>query len=346
MWSSIGFALAVLGFGTKAGIVPLHVWLPKAHPAAPSNISALMSGVMIKTAIYMLLRTYFDFLGIDGPEDAWLGLLFLLIASATALIGVLYALVEKDFKRILAFSSIENIGIVLIAFGSAMLFKAYGLNDLAALALIATLLHVFFHSLFKGLLFLGAGAILHATGTRNLERLGGLSRRMKITSVLFFVGVLSAVAVPPFNGFVSEWLLFQSLLLSFTLNDVLVNLLVATALGMLALTGALAATCFVRFYGTAFLARPEEQAAAAAAKEVPRSMLLGMAVLAILCVLTGLLSAYIIPVVDSVTAPFAGTSIAGRLTNGIMLETPVSSVSSMSPVLISLVLLIALPWHT
>jgi len=339
---NIAFILLLLGFGTKAGIVPLHVWLPKAHPAAPSNVSALMSGVMIKTAIYMLIRTYFDFLGINGPEDAWLGLLFLLIASVSALIGVLYALVEKDIKRILAFSSVENVGIILIALGAAMVFKAYGLNDLAALALIATLLHVFFHSLFKGLLFLGAGAVLHATGTRNLERLGGLSRRMKVTSVLFFVGVLSIVAIPPFNGFVSEWLIFQSLLLSFSLNDVLVNLLVATALGMLALTGALAATCFVRFYGMAFLARPRSKEATEA-KEVPKSMLLGMGVLAALCLLTGLLSTFIIPVVDSVTAPFVGTSIAGRLANGLVLETPVSSFSSMSPILISIVLLVALP---
>ena len=339
---SIAFILLLLGFGTKAGIVPLHVWLPKAHPAAPSNVSALMSGVMIKTAIYMLIRTYFDFLGINGSGDAWLGLLFLLIASVSALIGVLYALVEKDIKRILAFSSIENVGIILIALGAAMVFKAYGLNELAALALIATLLHVFFHSLFKGLLFLGAGSILHAIGTRNLEKLGGLSRRMKATSVLFFVGVLSIVAIPPFNGFVSEWLIFQSLLLSFSLNDVLVNLLVAIALGMLALTGALAATCFVRFYGMAFLARPRSKEAAEA-KEVPKSMLLGMAVLAALCLLTGLLSTYIIPMVDSVTAPFVGTSIAGKLANGLVLETPVSSFSSMSPILISIVLLVALP---
>ena len=339
---NIAFILLLLGFGTKAGIVPLHAWLPKAHPAAPSNVSALMSGVMIKTAIYMLIRTYFDFLGINGPGDAWLGLLFLLIASVSALIGVLYALVEKDIKRILAFSSVENVGIILIALGAALLFKAYGLNDLAALALIATLLHVFFHSLFKGLLFLGAGAILHATGTRNLERLGGLSRRMKVTSVLFFIGVLSIVAIPPFNGFVSEWLIFQSLLLSFSLNDVLVNLLVATALGMLALTGALAATCFVRFYGMAFLALPRSKEAAEA-REVPKSMLLGMGVLAALCLLTGILSTFIIPVVDSVTAPFVGTSIAGKLANGLVLETPVSSFSSMSPILISVVLLVALP---
>jgi hydrogenase-4 component B len=339
---NIAFILLLLGFGTKAGIVPLHVWLPKAHPAAPSNISALMSGVMIKTAIYMLIRSYFDFLGINGPGDAWLGLLFLLIASISALIGVLYALVEKDIKRILAFSSIENVGIILIALGAAMVFKAYGLNDLAALALIATLLHVFFHSLFKGLLFLGAGSILHATGTRSLERLGGLSRRMKVTSVLFFVGVLSVVAIPPFNGFVSEWLIFQSLLLSFSLNDVIVNLLVAIALGMLALTGALAATCFVRFYGMAFLARPRSKEAEEA-KEVPKSMLLGMGVLAALCLLTGLFSTYIIPVVDSVVAPFAGTSISGKLVNGLVLETPVASFSSMSPILISIVFLIALP---
>ena len=205
------FLMLLVGFGTKAGIIPMHIWLPYAHPAAPSNISALMSGVMVKTAIYMLIRCYFDYLGVT---DTWWGLLVLLVASVTAILGVLYALMETDIKRLLAYSTVENVGIILIALGVAMVFESYGLKDFAALALIAALFHALNHALFKGLLFMGAGAVLRATRTRNIELLGGLVKRMPLTGAFFFVGALAISAIPPLNGFVSEWLIFQSLLLS------------------------------------------------------------------------------------------------------------------------------------
>ncbi|MCX6653311.1 MAG: hydrogenase 4 subunit B [Methanomassiliicoccales archaeon] len=332
---SVVFVLLFLGFGTKAGIVPLHVWLPQAHPAAPSSVSALMSGIMIKTAVFMLIRCTFELL---GTVEAWWGLLLLLVGSISALLGVLYALMEKDIKRILAFSSIENIGIVFIALGSSIVFDAYGLKQLAALALIAALLHSFNHALFKGLLFLGAGALAYATGTKNIELMGGLAKRMKWTGVLFFVGVLSIAAIPPFNGFVSEWLIFQSLLLSFSLNDVVVNILLAVALGTLALTGALAAACFVRVYGIAFLARPRSEKAAKA-HEVSGTMLFGMSVLAVLCVGAGVLSTFYIPTVDSVSASVLHVSIASTLIDGLVLETPTSGFSAMSPALLGLALI-------
>lgn len=330
----LAFVFALLGFGMKAGIVPLHVWLPHAHPAAPSNVSALMSGVMIKTAIYMLIRVSFTFLGVT---EVWWGLLVLLIGSVTALLGVLYALMERDIKRALAYSSVENIGIVFIALGASMAFYASGLAELAALALIAALLHVLNHSLFKGLLFMGAGSVYYATGTKDMERLGGLAKRMRLTSVLFFIGALSISAIPPFNGFVSEWLIFQSLLLSSSISDVTINLILAIALGMLALTGALAAACFVRIYGATFLARPRSRQASEA-KEVPRSMLVGMAIPAVLCVLTGVLAFVLVPFIDSITSGIVGVSIAGQMVDGLMLKTPSGSFSSMSPLLIAVLL--------
>jgi hydrogenase-4 component B len=331
---NLAFVFALLGFGMKAGIVPLHVWLPHAHPAAPSNVSALMSGVMIKTAIYMLIRTSFLFLGVT---EVWWGLLVLLIGSVTALLGVLYALMEKDIKRALAYSTVENVGIIFIALGASMVFYAYGLAELSALALIAALLQVLNHSLFKGLLFMGAGSIVYATGTKDMERLGGLAKRMRLTSVFFFVGALSISAIPPFNGFVSEWLIFQSLLLSSSINDVTVNLILAIALGMLALTGALAAACFVRIFGISFLARPRSREAAEA-REVPRSMLLGMAIPALLCVLTGILAFMIVPFVNTITTGIVGVSIADQLVNGLFLQIPSGSDTSMSPLLIAVLL--------
>jgi len=330
---SASFLLLFLGFGTKAGLVPLHAWLPQAHPAAPSSVSALMSGIMVKTAVFMLIRSVFDFL---GSPTVWWGLLVLLVGAISALVGVLYALVERDMKKALAYSSIENVGIIMIALGASMVFLAYGFAQLAALALIAALLHSLYHALFKGLLFLGAGAVANATGTRDLERMGGLARKMKWTGAIFFVGVLSIAAIPPLNGFISEWLVFQSLFLSFSFSDVVVNLLLAAALGMLALTGALAAACFVRMYGTAFLARPRSSEAAEA-KEVPKSMLAGMGVLAVLCILTGLLSASILPAIDSVSASVLHVSIRDSLSNGISIGTPGGNFSSMSPLLVAIV---------
>jgi hydrogenase-4 component B len=333
------FLLALIGFGAKAGIVPLHVWLPQAHPSAPSNISALMSGVMVKLAVYMLIRTTFQFLHVDL---AWWGLLTLFIGSITALLGVLYALAEKDIKRALAFSTVENLGIIFIALGAAMVFYSQNIPELAALAMLACLLHVLFHSLFKSLLFLGAGAVVHATGTRDMEKMGGLAKSMRYTSMLFFVGALSIAAIPPFNGFVSEWLIFQSLLLSYSFPDVTVNLLMAIALGMLALTGALAAACFVRIFGSVFLARPRSEAAKLS-KEAHRSMLLAMSILAILCLATGVFTAQLIPYVDQASAEVVGVSISSQLTDGWVLEVDGGEVSSVSPVLLAALMALLIP---
>lgn len=338
---SLAFIMFLIGFGTKAGIVPLHIWLPYAHPAAPSNISALMSGVMVKTAIYMLIRCVFEFLGVT---DTWWGLLIMLVASISAVLGVLFALNEKDLKRLLAYSTVENVGIILIALGASIVFMSYGLKELAALALIAALFHAFNHSLFKALLFMGAGSVIFATHTKNIEQLGGLAKRMPWTGVLFFVGALAISAIPPLNGFVSEWLIFQSLLLSFNFPEMVVKILIPVTIGMLALTGALAAACFVRAYGIVFLAAPRSDHAAEA-KEVPPSMLAGMAILAILCVLTGLLSVFIIPVIDGVTAPVIGVSAASKIVYGfVIVLKPLEVVfSSVSPLAIATLLIVFLP---
>ena len=345
---NIAFILLLIGFGTKAGLVPLHVWLPQAHPAAPSNVSAMMSGVMVKTAVYMLIRCYFDFL---GTWETWWGLLVLLVACISALVGVLYALMEEDLKRALAYSTVENVGLIFIALGAAMVFKSYHLADpvaniyladLAALALIAALFHTMSHSLFKGLLFMGAGSVLYSAHTKNLEEMGGLAKRMKWTGMLFFIGALSISAIPPFNGFVGEWLMFQSLLLTQNIEDPMVNLLLPVAVAVLALTGALAAACFVRIFGSTFLARPRSRHAAEA-DEVPRSMLVGMGAAAALCVLTGVLSFLIVPQLDKVSSSVLGVSIADKLVNGLVLSPPGGEFSSMSPLAIGALLLFAIP---
>jgi len=203
--------LTLIGAGSKAGLVPLHAWLPLAHPAAPSHVSALMSGVMTKVAVYGFLRIVFD---LAGPPAWWWSLPVLVVAALTAFLGVLYALMEHDLKRLLAYHSVENIGIIFIGLGLALAFRASGLGAAAALALIAGIFHVFNHSLFKSLLFLGSGAVLNATGERDMEHLGGLIHRMPVTAIAFLAGCIAISALPPFNGFVSEWLTFQAVLLS------------------------------------------------------------------------------------------------------------------------------------
>ena len=248
------FLMALIGFGTKAGIVPLHVWLPYAHPAAPSHISALMSGVMIKTAIYALIRVYFDFFG--GHFPWWWGFVVLVIGAFSALLGVMYALMEHDLKSLLAYHSVENIGIILLGIGAGMIFHSYGLDELAALGLIAGLYHTINHAVFKALLFLGAGSLLYATHTRNMEEYGGLLRRMPWTGACFLIGAVSIAALPPTNGFVSEWLVFQSLFLSYQMPSLLMKLMLPIAAAMLALTGVLALTCFAKAFGISFLALP------------------------------------------------------------------------------------------
>jgi hydrogenase-4 component B len=280
------FLACLVGFGAKAGCVPLHVWLPRAHPVAPGHVSALMSGVMLKTALYGLTRLAFDVLG-GGP--AWWGWLVLGLGLLSALLGILYALTEHDLKRLLAYSSIENVGIVLLGFGAALVLSARGAGAGAALALTAALLHALNHALFKSLLFVGAGAIDQAIGTRDLNRLGGLVRRMPQTSVLFLVGALAISALPPLNGFASEWLMFQALLLLAADGTSAAGALagLAAAAG-LALTAGLAAACFVKAFGIGFLGLPRSPAADGA-REAPAATRAGMTLLAAGCAALGLL---------------------------------------------------------
>ena len=245
-WASAAFLLAVFGFGAKAGIVPLHVWLPEAHPAAPSPVSALMSGVMLKTAIYGLLRVSFDLLQM---QLWWWGVVLLALGLGTALFGVILSAVQSDMKRLLAYSSIENIGLLFVGIGLGVLFKAYRMESLAALALTACLYHVASHAFFKSLLFLGTGCVLHATGERNLGRLGGLMRFMPWVAWTTLIGVLASAGLPPFGGFVSEWLLLQSFLFTPGLPDPFLNMLVPVVAAAIALVSALAGFAMVKFFG-------------------------------------------------------------------------------------------------
>jgi formate hydrogenlyase subunit 3/multisubunit Na+/H+ antiporter MnhD subunit len=283
-------ALVLIGAGSKAGLVPLHVWLPLAHPAAPSHVSALMSGVMTKVAVYCFVRVVFDLIG----EPAWWwSVIPLLVGGATSVLGILYALMQRDLKRVLAYSTIENIGLIFVSLGLALAFKANAMPAAAALALTAALFHVFNHSLFKSLLFFGSGAVLTATGERDMEHLGGLIHRMPLTSFAVLVGCVSISALPPLNGFVSEWLTFQAILISPSLPQWALKFTIPAVGALLALSAALAAACFVRVYGITFLGRPRTPAAERA-KEVDRISLAAMFALAGLCLLGGTLPGFVI----------------------------------------------------
>jgi hydrogenase-4 component B len=297
--------LVVLGAGSKAGLVPLQVWLPLAHPAAPSHVSALMSGVMTKVAVYAFIRILFDLL---HAPSWWSGVVLLFFGAATAVMGILYALMQEDLKRLLAYSTVENIGIIVVGLGLALAFQAQGMRGAAALALVAALLHTLNHSLFKSLLFFGAGAVLSATGERNLEQFGGLIHRMPQTAFAFLVGCVAISALPPFNGFVSEWLTFQAILLSPQLPQWALKIMIPAVGGLLALSAALAAACFVRAFGTAFLGRART-AAAEQAREVDVFSRGAMFVLAGLCLLVGILPALAIDAL----APVTQTLVGGRM---------------------------------
>jgi len=299
---SVALILALIGAGSKAGIVPLHVWLPLAHPAAPSHVSALMSGVMTKVAVYGFVRIAFDLAG--GPVWWW-SIVVLAIAGITTVMGVLYALMQHDLKRLLAYHSVENIGIIFIGLGLALAFKAHGMAFAAALAFTAALLHVFNHSLFKSLLFFGAGAVVTATGERDMEHLGGLIHRMPQTAFVFLVGCVAISALPPLNGFVSEWLTFQAILLSPQLPSWGLKLMVPAVGALLALSAALAAACFVKAYGVTFLGRPRTPAAEAAA-ETDRFSLAAMMLLALLCLLAGILPGLFIDALAPVSSALIG----------------------------------------
>ncbi len=303
--SALILALVLLGAGSKAGLVPFHVWLPLAHPAAPSHVSALMSGVMTKVAIYGFIRIVFDLL---GPPEWWWAMVLLFFGSISALIGILSALMQQDMKRLLAYSTIENIGIIFIGLGLALGFGANAMEWAAAVALTAALFHVLNHSLFKSLLFLGAGAILNATGLRDLDKMGGLIHRMPVTAFAFLAGAVAISALPPLNGFVSEWLTFQAVLFSPELPQWGLKVMVPTAGAMMALSAALVAACFVKVFGVAFLGRARSTIVAEA-REVDRCSLAAMLGFVALCLLAGLFPGFVIDAI----APAAQLLVDGRL---------------------------------
>lgn len=282
------FVLALVGFGTKAGLVPMHIWLPKAHPSAPSNVSALMSGVMLKVAVYGLVRVTLSFVVPSSPGDAWMGLLMVAAGASSALFGVLFAAVEHDIKRALAYHSVENIGIIVVGLGLSVVFSSYGLTALAALALLASMYHSLNHAVFKGLLFMAAGSVVSATGTADMNQMGGLAKRMPWTALFFLLGSVAIAGLPPLNGFVSEWLTLQALLSSYRVPDAVLQLSIGFASIAFALTIGLAVATFVKLFGASFLARPRSPQAEAAV-EAPRTMLAGMGLAGALCVVLGVL---------------------------------------------------------
>jgi len=304
-WAALAFLLALLGFGAKAGLVPLHVWLPEAHPAAPSPVSALMSGVMLKTAVYGILRVTFDLL---GKPEWWWGLIPLGVGLFSAVYGVVFAAVQTDMKRLLAWSSIENLGIILSGVGLAIVFHGIGMNSLAALALVAALYHSLNHAFIKSLLFLGTGAVLHSTGERNLGRLGGLIHRMPWVAWLTLVGTLAMSGLPPLNGFVSEWLLLQSFLFVHAVPKAFVNMLLPLGAALIALCAALSGYVMVKFFGVVFLGQPREPALARA-RDAGILERIGLVWLALGCVLLGVLPTIVVGALRTVAEQLSGDSL-------------------------------------
>jgi formate hydrogenlyase subunit 3/multisubunit Na+/H+ antiporter MnhD subunit len=331
-WASIAFVLSLIGFGMKAGLVPLHVWLPEAHPVAPSHISALMSGVMLKIAVYGFIRFNFDLL--EKLFWQW-GIAVLIIGASSALLGILYALQQQNLKRLLAYSSIENIGIIFMSLGLSIIFLANGQPELGTLGLIAALLHCLNHALFKSLLFLGAGTIIHQTHEQSLENLGGLIHRMPKLSAVFLIGILSIAALPPLNGFVSEWLIFQTALQAVNLESGVLRSIIPTTSAMLALTSALAATCFVKVYGIAFLGLPRSNHAAHAQESSNNGMFIGPLLLAACCLLFGIFPTPLINGLGNLTQQLTGFALPNISTLGWLWLTPISAeTAAYSPALV------------
>jgi formate hydrogenlyase subunit 3/multisubunit Na+/H+ antiporter MnhD subunit len=304
-WASAAFLLALIGFGAKAGLVPLHVWLPEAHPAAPSPVSALMSGLMLKTAVYGMLRITFDLLHI---RYWWWGVLVLGVGLFSALFGAIFAAVQTDMKRLLAYSSIENIGIIFTGIGLAILFAACGLPLFAALALTAALIHSLNHALFKSLLFLATGSVLHATNQRSLGKLGGLIRRMPWVATLALIGTLAIAGLPPLNGFVSEWLLLQSFLFTPQIPHAFLNMLIPLGAALLALTVALAAYVMVKFYGVIFLGQHREPSLVHA-HDADWLERIGLAWLALGCIAIGVMPQLALRAAGAVTGTLLGQTV-------------------------------------
>jgi len=312
---NVVFIMFLIGFGTKAGIIPFHIWLPRAHPAAPSNVSALMSGIMIKTAIYGILRFVFSYLGV---QNTWWGIAILVIGIISAVLGVAYAFVESNIKRLLAYSSIENIGIIFIGLGVG--FIAYAQNNLivSALAISACLFHCFNHMLFKGSMFLSAGSIQYGAHTKNMDELGGLIKKMPVTALFALCGALSVSAIVPFNGFISEWLTYQALFANIVSGQSGINILSIISVAALAMAGALALASAVKLFGISFLGKPRSEHAIGA-REVPCLMNIGTGLLVALCLLVGLFPMLILRLIDGAVLSLTGTSIFEQLEGGFLI---------------------------
>jgi hydrogenase-4 component B len=330
----LAFVFLLIGFGTKGGLIPLHIWLPYAHPAAPSNVSALMSGVMLKMAVYGVLRFMF---GMLGSNILWWGVLVLIVGLISTILGVMYALTENDLKKLLAYSSIENLGIIFLALGLTMITNAYHIPALAALCLAGALFHTLNHSLFKGLLFMGAGAIYNATGTKNMEELGGLIKKMPYTALLFLIGALAISAIPPLNGFTSEWIIYQSIFAAILGSGSLLKVLLILSAALLAMAGALAAYCFVKVFAISFLAKPRTEKAANAV-EPHGGVLPGMSLFAILCLLAGIFPMICLRMIDAVNMDLLGQKISNTA-HGFTNATPQMASSGSSPFIMLMIIL-------
>lgn len=333
--ANIIFICAFLGFGVKSGIIPLHTWLPKAHPAAPSHISALMSGVMIKTGAYMMIRIFFD---IFSDVPTWYGVIVISIGAVSALLGILYAVAEYDLKRLLAFSSIENMGIVLLGIGGSLLALSLHMPSLALLGFIAALFHILNHSIFKSLLFLSAGSVVMATHTKNMEKYGGLIKKMPYTAVFFIIGSMAVAALPPFNGFFSEWIIFQSLFGGVSGAGSIFSWVFLLAAGALAASGGLALACFVKACGTTFLARPRSDILKGdSVKEGSFSILTSMAGLSVAILFLGIFSGSVLAKLKEIASDFSFfTDADTALLIGYKTQTVVANggFASISPMLI------------
>ena len=342
--ASLVFLLAFIGFGCKAGMVPFHSWLPQAHPAAPSNVSALMSGGMIKIGVFGIVKVGLDLLAASGCE-LWWGVTVLVFGAVSSVLGVVYALAEHDIKRLLAYHSVENVGIILLGVGAGFIGVALGQPVLAAVGLMAGFYHLLNHAVFKGLLFFGAGSVLFSTGTRNMEKMGGLARAMPVTAMCFLIGSLAISAIPPLNGFVSEWFTYQSLFNAAFAGDSIVKIFAAFGAVALALTGALAVTCFVKAYGVTFLSAPRSEAAARA-REVGAPMKAGMILLAAVCVVLGIGAPWVAPAMEHIAsatlaAPSATVALGATLVNpelGSLVSPPLLAVLLIAFVAVPIVL--------
>jgi formate hydrogenlyase subunit 3/multisubunit Na+/H+ antiporter MnhD subunit len=320
-WGSVAFVLAVFGFGAKAGILPLHAWLPEAHPAAPSPFSALMSGVMLKIALYGILRVGFDLL---QEQLWWWGVLLMALGLITALFGVVFSTVQVEMKRLLAYSSIENIGLICAGLGLSLLFSSYGMASLSALAMTAAMYHMLAHAYFKSLLFCSTGAVMHATGERSLGKLGGLIRTMPWVAWPTLIGVLACAGLPPFGGFVAEWLLLQSFLFTTGLPGSFLDMLVPVMAALIALIAALSGYTMVKYFGVIFLGQPREEKLAQA-HDAGAWERLGMMWLTLACVALGLLPNQVIALIDPVTKNLVGAGLAHTVADSGWLLVPVNA---------------------